>query len=261
VAGATELDAWLNTGTTGNAATDQLIATAVLGDTGYDVSAVTGYLNQGTQSTTATPTSTGSASFQNQLNTINNLGAGILTGGGGLNINSAAGTGTALCSPTIASAQNAQAQSFVNNMMKVVTGAGGVSTMSGQTVAAGGASGQGVFGSSCLSSLMSGSRDTLFKPPGLGSLVSQIGSMFGSGGASGGGSSGGGSSGCGNAPSPLTQAAQSNPTGIFYNGGGFFPALGFGAGEGTSTVYPIPAVAGGNRVQGGLSGMYAITSH
>jgi hypothetical protein len=72
--------------------------------------------------------------------------------------------------------------------------------------------------------MMSGTRDMLFKPPGLSSLLSQLGSMFGGG--------GGGGGGCGNAPSIMSQIAGSFPSGSFGAGnGGFFPYIGNGSAE------------------------------
>ncbi len=101
----------------------------------------------------------------------------------------------------------------------------GFSMLGGQGISSGQRSQSGYFGSSCLDSMMSGTRDMLFKPPGLSSLLSQLGSMFGGGGGGGGG-------GCGNAPSIMNQIAGSFPSGSFGAGnGGFFPYIGNGSAE------------------------------
>jgi hypothetical protein len=255
VAGVTQLDTWLNSGTTGDATEDALIADAILRGTGYDVSNITGNLNPGSSGSATPPTNYAATDSNAGSDRLAQL-AGVTASTGGAGISWISGGGTPICNSSVASAQNAQAQSYVNNMLTIAQGASGISTLSGNPVSAGGASGAGMFNSGCLSTLMSGSRDLLFKPPGLGSLLSSMASMFGGGGS--GGSSG--SSGCNNAPSPQTQVAQSNPTGIFYAIGGFFPGHGYAGNESTVANNTLVPDSSSKQVQGGLAGMYSVTS-
>ena len=274
VVGASQVDNWLRTGATPDQQTYDMIVQALSYGAGYDVSNVTGVMpasNGGTSGTSTadySPTGIGSSSIDQsmltQFATANNSALGILSDG--INMLSAAGNGSqTTCNQSIAKAQNANAQSFINNMMTLITGNGtGFSVLGGASVASGQRSSNGVFGSGCLDKLMQGNMDTLFSPPGLSSLVGQLGSMFGGmGGSSSGSSSGssGGSNGCGNAPSVSTQIAQSFPQSIFSNsGGGFFPALGFSSGEGDvgSASIPLPSTSG--ATQGGFAQMFASNS-
>ncbi len=282
VVGATQVDDWLRTGDAPSQSIVDMITSALAYGAGYDVSSVTGVTPASTTGSTDGSSSpyTMSASSSSsgvdpqtllQQATANSSALGIISDG--INILSAAGNGTqTTCNPSIAGMQNANAQSFIGNMMKLITGDGtGFSQLGGTSVSSGQRSANGVFGSGCLDKLMSGSMDTLFTPPGLSSLIGQLGSMFGgaSSGASGSSttssatsstssSSGSSSAGCGNAPAVSTQIAQSFPQAVFTNSaGGFFPALGFSSGEDGITNASIPLAGATSSTTGGFSSMFA----
>ena len=269
VVGATQLDQWLRTGDAPSQDVVSQITQALQYGAGYDVSSVTGVqTGQASQSSSnnndvalsplggisavSSPLSPAVANLANATSAVAaaqaifNLATGVSSDG--INLNTSAGAGTGYCNPSIAAAQNTTAQKFVGNMMQVITGSGtGYSQLGGLAVSSGQQSPAGVFGSSCLSTLMNASRDTLFAPPGLGSLLSQLGSMF----------TGGSGGGCGNAPSPLTQVAQSNPTGIYGAAGGFLPYLGFAAGEAVQALAPqITFPQSASAPSGALASLY-----
>ncbi len=247
IAGPAVLDGFMRTGETSDPATTQAIIQA-LTVTGIDVSGITGVpANQSTNSASSySPTSSSSDPYGFSSDPNNSSIASqltqVLSGNTNGQFGSAGNASNVACDQSIASAQVASAQQFVNNMVTIATsGDLGFSQNGGQAVSSGQRSQSGYFGSSCLDSLMQGKSDLLFRPPQLGQLISQLSSMFGgsSGGSGGSGSSGGSggsgsSGGCGNAPSILSQVAQSMPSAIFSmtGNGGFLPHLAFGGEDG-----------------------------
>ncbi|AOG03301.1 hypothetical protein [Bosea sp. RAC05] len=238
IAGPVVLDGFLRTGQTSDQATTQAIIQA-LTVTGIDVSGITGVsASQSTNSTSSyNPTSSsdpyGFSSDPNNSSIASQL-TQVLAGNTNGQFGSAGNSSNVACDQSIASAQVASAQQFVNNMVTIATsGDLGFSQNGGQAVSSGQRSQSGYFGSSCLDSLMQGKSDLLFRPPQLGQLISQLSSMFG-GGGSGSGGSGSSGGGCGNAPSILSQVAQSMPSAIFSmtGNGGFLPHLAFGGEDG-----------------------------
>ena len=228
VAGATELDRWLNTGVASSDATAAAMSDALSRYTGIEITGITGTLGPNGQ-TTGYGTGTGGTSLfsggtstSGLDGTLNNFLQTALAGPNGF-MGPGGGGGSGYCNQSISDAVNTNAQKFVDNMQRIATsGEFGFSQLGGAAISSGQRSQNGYFGSSCLDSMMQGTRDMLFKPPGLSSLLSQLGNMFGGGGSGGGG--------CGSAPSVLQQVANSLPRGIFQNtgSGGFFPYLGFG---------------------------------
>lgn len=227
VAGTVELDNWLRTGQTSDPSIARLMAAALQSVSGIDVSSITGiYPQTGSPGGSTSGSSTGTSNLDTMLTSI--LGSsgqssnGLFGPGGGGN--------SGYCDPGVAQAQNAIAQKYVQNMQDIATsGEFGFSQNGGQAISSGQRSQNGYFGSSCLDSIMQGTRDMLFKPPQLGQLLSQLGNMFGGGSGGSGGS--GNSSGCNAADSILKQVTNSMPNGIFQGSGngGFFPQMGFGA--------------------------------
>ena len=207
VAGASELDRWLNTGEASSTQVAQAMSQALGAGSGLDVGLITGM--SGTAGGFGRTTSLDSA-----LGGAIGSAMGTAMGGGG---------GGGYCDPKIDQAQNANAQKYVNAMQQIATsGDYGFSQNGGQPVSSGQASGSGYFQGGCLEQLMQGSRDMLFRPPGLSGLLSQLGGMFGGGG-------GGGAAGCASAPTVMSQIQKSMPQSIFSSGnGGFLPAQAFG---------------------------------
>jgi len=228
-AGASELDRWLTTGVTADPAVAQQMSLALQQFSGIDVSGITGiskdasatdpYANQAYASTS---TSTGSSSnlatnLVNALQTSLNSGTAFMGPGGG--------GGSGYCNKGVDDALGANAQKYVNNMQSLATSSEfGFSQLGGSAISSGQRSASGYYGSSCLDSMLSGTRDMLFKPPALSSLLSQLSSMFG-----------GGSGGCGNAQTIMAQLKNSMPNGVFASGlGGFFPHASMTSFEGDS---------------------------
>lgn len=249
VAGPVVLDTYLRTGQAPDSATAQAILNA-LGITGIDVSGITGLSQSGSNTSYGGSSNiNGSSSGDNSSSMLTQL-ANVLSGNTNGQFGSAGSASNVACDESIASATVAAAQQHINNMVTIATsGDYGFSQNGGSAVSSGQRSQSGYFGSSCLDTLMQGNRDLLFRPPQLSQLLSQLQGMFGgggSGGSSGGGSGSSGGSGgssgssgnCANAPAILQQVMSSMPSGIFSGkgNGGFFPHLGFGGGEGTSTM-------------------------
>ncbi|BCB22150.1 hypothetical protein [Bosea sp. ANAM02] len=251
VAGPVVLDTYLRTGQAPDPATAQAILNA-LGITGIDVSGITGVSQSGNNNDpygTGSNTN-GSSPGDNSSSMLTQL-ANVLAGNTNGQFGSAGNASNVACDESIASATVAAAQQHINNMVTIATsGDYGFSQNGGSAVSSGQRSQSGYFGSSCLDSLMQGNRDLLFRPPQLSQLLSQLQNMFGGGGSggssggsgssgnSGGSGSSGGSGNCANAPAILQQVMASMPSSIFSGkgNGGFFPHLGFGGGEGTSTM-------------------------
>jgi hypothetical protein len=210
VAGASELDRWLNTGEASSTEVAQQMSSALSSGTGLDVKLITGNF-------------AGNDAWNGQLDASSLASAlGTSIGGAG------GGGGGGYCDQGIDKAQNANAQRYVNAMQSIATsGDYGFSQNGGKPVQSGSPSGSGYFSGGCLEQLMQGSRDLLFRPPGLSGLLSQLGGMFGGGG----GGAGGGAAGCAAAPSVMSQVTKSMPQSIFSGGnGGFLPAAAFGGG-------------------------------
>lgn len=224
VAGTVELDNWLRTGQTSDPSIARLMANALQTVYGIDVSSITGIYPTSTGSGSGTSSGSASSNLDTMLSGIlgssGQVSNGLFGPGGGGN--------SGYCDPSVSQAQNAIAQKYVQNMQEIATsGEFGFSQNGGQAISSGQRSQNGYFGSSCLDKLMQGTRDMLFKPPQLGQLLSQLGTMFGGGS----GGSGGSTSGCNAADSVLKQVTNSMPSGIFQGvgNGGFFPQMGFGA--------------------------------
>lgn len=209
VAGASELDRFLRTGTSSSPDITSSIVSMMSGGAGIDVSSLTG-------------------SKYSSLDTALDGGAETVAsayGAGGSSGQS--GAGTASCDPAVENAMVMASRNYVTGVMETATqGDYAFSKMGGVAVSQSG-SGGGMFGGSCLDKFMQGGRDLLFQPPKLSDLLSMTGGMFDGGGGS--------SVACGGGPSAMQQISGSMPSGLFQTGGGgFFPA--FASGETESGV-------------------------
>lgn len=226
VVGATELDRYLRTGQSSDASTAALVQSSMAAASAIDVTAITGTAPAGRSLALAATAAGAEASAASAIPAAAaaSLGSALSGAVSGNFYGPGLGGSSGYCDNSIANAQNAGAQQYINNMVNISTsGEYGFSQLGGVPISAGQRSQSGFYGTSCLERLMQGSRDLLFKPPQLSTLLSMLGSMFG----------GSGGNSCNNAPSVLNQVMQSMPNGMFGNAGagGFFPYLGYSAGE------------------------------
>lgn len=276
VVGPVQFDSWLKTGNITDPVILNKLNTALTVGYGYNVSNAIGNTNYGKRSSNDSKSSKSMSVRMNATSDVTTTGdtstgdtsttTGDATGTSGSSssfVQSLVGTlsdtlssANAGCSPSIASAQNASGQSNINSLVSIITGSAGFTQINGSSVDAGttSSSSGSVFGSSCLDKLMTGTRDILFKPPGLSDLLSSLTSMF-----SGSSGSSGSSGGCGNASSPLSQIQGSMLTGIFSNAGGFFPHLNVSTGEGDfdlGSLVSLPTPTSNTNLSGGFGSIY-----
>jgi hypothetical protein len=242
VIGTTELDRWLRTGNISSGfsldkVTEALGVTGIdMGLRGADVSRVLGGMS-------GIP----GADVSNVIASSWELPGLPTTGGGFADV----GTGGAYCDQAVDSIINASAQAYVNSVVEAAESDMGFSQVGGMSPNADSHSESGLFGGSCLDIFMTGDKDTLFKPPQLGQLVSMMSQMFG---AEAQGS-------CAGAPTVHEQVAGSFPMGAFSPGnGGFFPGMEYSGGESTPSLhkgnnYGLPNAAPPSTRSSGFAGL------